>query len=178
MNKNQQFYKNILERLKQEFDLLDMATILSEPSENISTYVLNVLHTELSYEEEEVMAEHYFLPLEDENTRFHVFTSMFTLTENMPEDKYEDLGRAVNLLNFYLPTGSFVFCRQENIMAYKYSSLIPNGYSEDEALKVIDGHISMSLNIIGKYLDVFMKMMKGDINLDEFLGMLPGAFWM
>jgi len=178
MNKNMQYYRNILEKLKIDFDALDMATILSEPSEDIPTYILNVLHTELSFEEEEVMGEYYFLPLKDENPRYHVFTSMLTLSEQMPEVKYEDLGRAANLLNFYLPTGAFVFSKPEGIIAYKHSSLIPMGYDQQEALKLIDGHIAMSLNIVHQYMDIFMKLMKGKMSLNDFLNTLPNAFWM
>lgn len=178
MNNNMQFYKSILEKLRDDFDSLDMATILSEPSDNVPTYMLNVLHTELSYDGEEVMGEYYFLPFEDENTRYHVFTSMLTLTEEMPEERYEDLGRAANLLNFYLPVGSFVFSKPEGIMAYKHSCLIPKGYSMEEAFKLIDGHIAMSLNIVNQYLSIFMRLLKREISFTEFLNTLPNAFWM
>ncbi len=122
------------------------------------------------------MGEYYFLPVEDEKAKFHLFSSVFTLTEDMPEDKYEELGRAANLLNFFLPVGSFIFSRADKIMAFKYTSLIPRTFSEEEAINLVDGHISMSLYLVGQYVDVFMDLMHGEITLEEFTGFLPAAF--
>jgi hypothetical protein len=79
MNKLEQFRYNVLEKLRQAFDTLDMAAILRDPLEDIPTHMLNVLHTELGHSEEEVMGEYYFLPIDDENAKFHLFSSMLTM---------------------------------------------------------------------------------------------------
>lgn len=178
MNKLEQFRYNVLEKLRQAFDTLDMAAILRDPLEDIPTHMLNVLHTELGHSEEEVMGEYYFLPIDDENAKFHLFSSMLTMTEDMPEDKYDEMGRAANLLNFFLPIGSFVFSKPEKIMAYKYTTFIPKSFTEEETINLIDGHISMSLHLVDQYLDVFMKLMHGNIAFEDFMASLPKAYHM
>lgn len=60
----------------------------------------------------------------------------------------------------------------------KHSCLIPKGYSMEEAFKLIDGHIAMSLNIVNQYLSIFMRLLKREISFTEFLNTLPNAFWM
>ncbi|NLC18223.1 MAG: hypothetical protein GX757_03205 [Clostridiales bacterium] len=48
----------------------------------------------------------------------------------------------------------------------------------EEAFKLIDGHIAMSLNIVNQYLSIFMRLLKREISFTEFLNTLPNAFWM
>lgn len=176
MNKTEQFRYNVLNKLRQVFDSLDLAAILRDPLEGLPTHILNVLHTGLGYAEDEVMGEYYFLPIQEENAKFHLFSSMLTLSEDMPEEKYEEMGRAVNILNFYLPVGAFVFSKPEKIMAFKYTSLIPVEFSEEEALNSIDGNIGMSLHLVDQYLDVLMKLMNGELAFEDFLDTLPNAY--
>lgn len=177
MNNREQFYVNVLSKLKEGFDALDMAVILRGPEDGAPVHMLNVLHTELSFEEEEVMGEYYFVPLDDQQSQFHMFTSMLSLTESMPDDKYDILGKAANLLNFYVPAGAFVFSKPEHIIAFKHTSLIPINATEDEAIKLIDGNMSLSLKVVGRYLDVFMKLMKGKLDFDDFMATLPMSYW-
>lgn len=176
MERIEEFRFNVLEKLRQTFDALDVAAILRDPIEGIPTHMLNVLHTDLGYSGDEVMGEYYFLPYKDENAKFHMFSTVMTLTEEMPDDKFDELGRAANLLNFFLPVGAIVFSRPEKIMAYKYTSLIPMGVSADEALNSIDGNIGLSLQLISQYVDVLMKLVRGDIQFIEFLKELPQAY--
>ncbi|HHV11377.1 MAG TPA: hypothetical protein GXX75_13995 [Clostridiales bacterium] len=175
MNKVEQFRYDVLERLRNNFDALGEAAILRDPMKDIPTHMLNVLHTELGYGEEEVMGEYYFLPLAGEN-KYHLFSSVLTLTEEMPDNRYDILGQAANALNFFLPVGSLVFSRAEGIMAYKYTSLIPVEATIEEALKVIDGNIGLSLHIVDQYVDQLMKLMQGDIEWEDFLDILPEAY--
>jgi hypothetical protein len=178
MNKLEQFRYNVLEKLRQAFDSLDLAAVVRDPAEGLPTHILNVLHTDIGGTEEEVMGEYYFLPVADENAKFHLFTSMLTLTEDMPENKYDELGRAVNLLNFFLPVGAFVFSKPEKIMAFKYTSLIPMGFSEDETINSIDGNIGLSLQMVNQYTEVLLKLMQDEITFEDFLDELPDAFQM
>lgn len=176
MDNLEQFRYNVLEKLRQAFDGLELAAVLRDPVEGLPTHMLNVLHTNIGYTNEEVMGEYYFLPIKDQNAKFHLFTSMLTLTENMPDEKFDELGRAVNLLNFYLPVGAFVFSKPEHIMAFKYTSLIPMGFTEDEALNSIDGNIGLSLQMINQYTDILMKLVKGEAAFEDFLDELPDAY--
>ena len=176
MNKLEEFRYQVLEKLRQTFDSLEVAAILREPSESIPTHMLNVLHTNTGNEEEEVMGEYYFLPIEEENAKFHMFCTVMTLSEEVLEDKFDELGRAANLLNFYLPVGSIVFSKPEQIMAFKYTSLIPMGASEEEALNMIDGNIGLSLHLVNQYVDVLMKLSRSEITFTDFLEEMPQAF--
>jgi hypothetical protein len=173
MNKLEQFRYDVLENLQKVFIELEIAAVLREPDEKVPTYRLNTLHTDLGSEGDEVMGEYYFLPINDENAKFHIFYCVYTLTENMPEMKQEELGRAANMLNFYLPVGSFVFNMQENIMAFKYTSLIPVNSTVEEAMNMIDGNIGLSLQMVEKYTPAFIGLMNDEITFDEFINELP-----
>jgi hypothetical protein len=175
MNKIEQFRFDVLEKLRQDFDTIGEAAILRDSQEGLETHILNVLHTELGHAEEEVMGEYYFLPLPGEN-QYHLFNSVLTLTEELPDDKYDVLCSAANALNFFLPVGALVFSRFDKIMAYKFTSLIPIEATVDEAFNIINGNIGLSLHIVDLYEDELMKLMRGETQLEDFLDILPGAY--
>jgi hypothetical protein len=178
MNKIEEFRYNVLEKLRQAFDSLGEAAILRDPAEGLSTHMLNVLHTELGTSGEEIMGEYYFLPVNDENTQFHLFSSVLTLSEEMPEERFEIMCNAANVMNFFLPAGSLVFSKQDGIMAYKFNSLIPGSATEDQALVIIDGNIGLVLNLMDKYADAIMKLLRDEINFEDVLDLMPDAFRM
>ncbi len=174
-NKEEQFRYEVLEKIRQDIDTLGEAAILRTPMEGVPTHMLNVLHTMLGHRGEEVMGEYYFLPLEGEN-KYHLFSSVLTLTEEMPDSRYDVLGQAANALNFFLPVGSLVFSRSDEIMAYKYTSLIPVTATVEEALGIIDGHIGLATHIVDRYVDPLIDLMQEEISLEDFLDLLPEAY--
>lgn len=173
MNKTQQFRYEVLKILQDAFIDLGVAAILREPDGNFPFHRLNTLHDDMGLEDEEVMGEFYFMPLEEENLKFHLFNIVFTITENMPKDKQEELGRAATHLNFYLPVGAFIFDMEEDILAFKYSALVPVETNAEKAVDMLDGSISLSLRMVGKFYGAFLDLMNEDITFQQFLELIP-----
>ncbi|MCD8038038.1 MAG: hypothetical protein LUE96_02990 [Lachnospiraceae bacterium] len=166
---------DVLEKLKGILEELEVPCAIREPDEGFPMHMLATLHQNIGYMNNEVMGQFYFLPLEQENQKFHYFTSVMTLDEEVPMERYQDMALAAAMLNFYLPLGAFVAEKDGGILAFKYTSILPMDAGTDEMVSLIDGNIGAALNLTNEYVDPFMRLLNGEITLDEFELELPDA---
>lgn len=173
MEKLKQSQMEVLEKLKEMLDSLEVANVLREPEGNLPIPVLTTLHTNLGYQNNEVMGEFYFLPIYTENQEFHYFTVVMTLDEEVPPAKCDEMAKAVNMLNYYLPMGAFVVEKNGGVLAYKHAALLPVNLDTEKLAFMADGMIGTAMSIVNEYIDPYMQLLNRQITLEEFELELP-----
>ena len=173
MENLKQTQREVLLELKGMLDSLEVVNTLREPEGRLPMPILTTLHTNLGYQGNEVMGEFYFLPLFAEKQDFHYFTVVMTLDEQVPMEKQEEMVKAANMLNYYLPMGAFVVEKDGGILAYKHAGLLPVSLDIEKLSFMADGMIGTAMSMVNEYVDPFMQLLNGQITLDEFELELP-----
>ena len=169
----EKFRMDVLNGMKSLLDEMEITNMIREADEVMPMPMLTTLHRNLGMAGNEVMGQFYFLPLLDEEQPFHFFTSMMTLDEEVPADKYEDLAMAATMLNFYLPGGSFIVEKDGGIIAFKNTSYIPVNVTLEDALVLADANMGVAFNLTDSYVDAFMQLLRSEITLEQFELELP-----
>lgn len=173
MENLKQSQMEILMKLKEALDAVEIVNTIREPEGKLPMPILTTLHTNLGYQNNEVMGEFYFLPLYTENQQFHYFTVVMTLDEEVPEEKYEEMVRAANMINYYLPVGAFTAEKNGGIFAYKHAALLPVDLNTEKLVFMADGVIGTAMSFVNDFVDPFMQLLNGQITLAEFELELP-----
>ena len=171
--KYEKFRRDVLDGMKSLLDEMEITNMIREADEVMPMPMLTTLHRNLGMAGNEVMGQFYFLPLLDEEQPFHFFTSVLTLDEEVPAEKYEDLAMAATMLNFYLPAGSFVVEKDGGVLAYKSTNFIPVNTSLEDALVLADANMGIAFNLTDAYVDAFMQLLHNEITLEQFELELP-----
>ena len=169
----EKFRMDVLNGMKSLLDEMEITNMIREADEVMPMPMLTTLHRNLGMAGNEVMGQFYFLPLLDEEQPFHFFTSVLTLDEEVPAEKYEDLAMAATMLNFYLPAGSFVVEKDGGVLAYKSTNFIPVNTSLEDALVLADANMGIAFNLTDAYVDAFMQLLRGEITVEQFELELP-----
>lgn len=172
MEQLKQTQLQVLKNLKEMLDSVDITNVLRE-EETLQMPILTTLHDNLGYENNEVMGEFYFLPLFGENQKFHYFTVVMTLDEEVPQEKVQVLSDAVNMLNYYMPIGAFTVQKNGGILAYKHAGLLPIDMDTEKLVDLADGMIGSAMSLVNDYVDPFMQLLNGQITLAQFELELP-----
>ncbi len=175
MEQTKQIQGTILRKLKEIMDSVEIINVIRGQEDGIPFPILTTLHTDLGYEENEVMGEFYFLPIYMQEQKMHYFSIVMTLDEEVPQNKYEELTLAVNMLNFYMPVGAYTVQKDGGILAYKYTALLPTDTTLESLVTQADACIGTALDLVHKYVDVFMQLLNGKITLQQFELELPNV---
>ena len=173
MEQLKQVQREVLLELKGMLDSLDIVNVLREPEGNLPMPVLTTIHSNIGYQGNEVMGEFYFLPLFAEKQDFHYFTVVMTLDEQVSSEKQEEMAKAANMLNYYLPMGAFVAEKDGGVLAYKHAGLLPVSLDTKMLSFMADGMIGTAMSMVNEYVDPLMQLLNGQITLAEFELELP-----
>ena len=163
---------DLLENLRDVFLQNSVAAILRTPEEGIPMHILTTLHTGIGLRGEEIMGEFSFLPVAAGEEHMHYFNTIFTLTENMDKEKYPLLAEAAGILNLLMPIGAFVFDPDGGLMSFKYTAMIREDSTAEEAFDIINAAVGTSLKYTTMYADIFLDMDDGEAGMEEFNDLL------
>jgi len=139
-------------------------------------HILTTLHKEIGLRGEEITGEFSFLPVLTGEDRMHYFSSVFTLSENMGEERYPLLAQAAGILNLWLPIGAVAFSLENSSICFKYNAMIREDSTPEEAFDVINAAVGTSLKYTAIYADIFLDMEEGEAGMEEFNDLLSRNF--
>ena len=88
--------------------------------ENHDVDILNILFEEAVVDGMDAAGEFFFLEsAEDDEIQF--FINLFTIAEDIFDEKFAELGMAVAVMNAYLPVGAFALDITEKSLVYKHT---------------------------------------------------------
>lgn len=171
MDKNAEFYREMLEKMKDNYSDAEKC-ILRTPEEGLPTYILSVLLGEIGEMNNEVFGEMYFLPTPYEHPEADIFTVVYNIEAEISNDYFECLEKAVNAMNFYLPIGAAVLDKKRGILSFKYASMIPRRFEKDDFYRTMRIAAKYALIYIEPFVDALVDMSRGFMDIEGFYSYL------
>ncbi|MCR5775343.1 MAG: YbjN domain-containing protein [Lachnospiraceae bacterium] len=114
-----------------------------------------------------VLGEFFFLPFEDTEVLF--FSSVITLTTQLPSQAVTDVLAGIARLNYYLPCGCFALGDDDKILVYRFT--VPIVGEEDIEKQYEDASIAVDTAITtAETFEGQLKLLiKGDITVEDLI---------
>ena len=134
---------------------------------------LSVLFQDFSDEPMEVYADFFFAesPLGEDTAIFH---SVFTVLEGASAEQMEALHECADILNFYVEMGAFSGDVNDKAFVYRSSVLVDISADEEALTDHIYLNAAMAMAVAGRYVDLFIKVALGLMDIDEVKGLVAG----
>ncbi len=166
--------KDILLKLKSMMDEQEILAGLREKGkDDVPFDILAVAFTEMGVNDNELLGEYYFYPFDNVESDVMYFVCTMTMTDELNQDTVEELNKALDILNFYLPTGAFLISPDKRTLLYRYENIIDANASLEDNLKIIQINMGDSIQITEKWMDIFLGMDENQISFNDFMTMMP-----
>jgi len=119
---------------------------------------------------EGLLASHYFMPLADEEINEHYFVQSIKVLDEVGDIRKKlEMLRAINLLNYNIPYGCFVFDQDIDVLTFRYTVTI-DVYSEiDRAEEIAFDEAFIGLGIAATFVEPLKAYMEDLISWDGFV---------
>ncbi len=117
-----------------------------------------------------VLGEFFFIPLDDEDTLY--FSTVITLSSDLPKAAAPDVAAAIARLNFYLPCGCFALGEQDKNLVFRLTVPLAADNTDKALKKDLSVAADRALGIAGSYEGYLKLVIKNEINVDEMMEML------
>ena len=165
-------YSDLFAELYEEFtDELIPCELMHEGEGRFNS--LTVFFEDLAAEGNATVGEFYFLPLlMNDDSDLQIFVNYFTLETEVAEENLGEVIGAANILNAYLPVGSFFYDPESKGLCYRYAAALPFPLS-DEALKdQVDLAMGVAVDILQRFGYMILEVNDGERNAESLLGVL------
>ncbi len=128
---------------------------------------------ELGDEDNPVEGEFFFRPVQSDDDAAWIFMSVFTISNELPQERLPELYEAMSYINFNLPCGSFSIDKDHRFFCYVLSSMIPEDMVDEELYREMDIAVGNAFVIADSYIGILSDVLNGKIGADgvvEFLG--------
>lgn len=174
MESLEQIKNDIFTALKADFEANHVPAILRRAKEEgIPTDILTTLHRNFGGNADEVMGEFYFLPIPGGEKEVLYFSTMLSLDENMKPEYADDVGKAIEVLNFYLECGAFVMNRKSGLIGFRFVTPVFAHWRLEQMLETVNLNVAHSLQITERYVDSLIMMAHGHETLEHFMQLMP-----
>jgi len=160
--------ERVLKRLENELQEALVPARVRGKDDEIPSALLTVLYTEVGSGLDEVIGEYTFLPAE-EGDGASFFTSMLTITDNLPQDNLDELRKAVARLNLYLPQGSVGIDIDDKRLGYKFGVPVPLDIDENALFELINMYVTTGYIQVDRYVDMLLQIAAGEATAEELL---------
>lgn len=159
----------VLKRLAAELQEVMVPAMVRDKDEVIPSPVLTVMYSEVGSELNEVIGEYTFLPVSVDD-EVQIFSSIVTMTDELPDNNLDELRKAVSRLDFYLPLGSIGMDIEDKRLGFKFGVPIPVTTSEDTLFELINMYITTGYMQVDRYIGMLLKIAQGEAKAEELLG--------
>ena len=135
--------------------------------------MVSAILDELGDGDMDIIGDFYFRPLQTENDGAHIFMSVITISNEVPEERLPELYEAMSYVNFNLPAGSFSIDKDHRFFCYVLSTLIPIGLDDASVFQEMDIAVGNAFAIADTYIGILTDVLNGKIGAEgvvEFLG--------
>lgn len=174
-SKVREYRKAVLDGIKTIFDNSGIANQYEELGEDID--VLATLHNDFGMSDVEVLGEYFFIDIPNAESQVNLLDVIFTISEEMKDEKIDVVSKAESALNFYMPIGMFTLSKRSHEVVYKCQIMIPASYTVEQAVALADLNIGMAMGLVDKYTDIFFNLAEGDMTFEQFEANLPDEYF-
>ena len=172
MDERQRELLKRLETFFSEDEDIEEASLFTKEELNAPVDVLRVLALDYGPRLMDLLAEFSFLPLGEEQEIFY-FSSVLTISMNVPKEGIPALAGAISRLNFYLPFGAFCLSQDGSMLIFKTAVPMAAGQSDDAIYQAMEIAADASILIPESYTDLLLRIAEGNLLLDDFIATLP-----
>ncbi len=171
MKKLEEIRKNVLTEMEKAFVGELVPAILSGTEEG-EFPVLNVYLTDSEDATDDTSGEFFFLPSAAAD-EIQYFVNLITIVEEIPEENYEELFRALAAVNFYVATGSFSVDFTSGTLVYKFMYPMPITATQETVKDNVDLSMGIALAAVKDYGYLLAEVCNGErdaMSVIEVLG--------
>ena len=161
--------KQVLQGLKQIFDLTGYFTEWMEAEQNGLADLLRAEHPEVGSRGDEVLGEYYFLPSLTEQVNVMNLVVSMTITDDLSSEAGERIQRAITKINYVLPFGGFVLNETEEILSYRYVISYFEDEEVDYMVRKASYHVGMALQFTALWIDSLLDLESGRLSEQKFM---------
>jgi len=165
--------KNVILKVKEIFEGLNIPTVLSEATKDDENDVLSVAIEGYGLNAETVVGEFSFIPWARAASGVSYFSAIMELCESLPRKNISDLYKAVNRINYALPYGKFSVSPDESKLLFSAEEVLLDSDSEDAIFSTVNTVISHAMDIPEPYMDILIKLSAGRVKLFEIYDLFP-----
>ncbi len=100
------------------------------------------------------------------------FSSVLTMTSEIPEERVPELSLALNLINFYIETGCFALNKPADVLVYRNTRTFSGDTSEEILLKDCFRELEQAYETAAKYCTIVLALAEGSLSLEGFMELL------
>jgi len=163
-----EFQKNVLFGLKEVFDQQKRACVFNESDYENEVNCLSVLYSDLGEDACEVLGEFCFLPVR-EDEKYCMFNIIFSITEDVNIEYFDELSRVVEKINFSLPIGAFILDDKECILAYKHVCIMRYEDNIEAVVDYIKTILCFIKKVVEENVSILTRVERGEVSYEQFL---------
>ncbi len=166
--------RNLLDRLEGYFTAdedIEEASLFTKDELNSPMDVLRILITDYGPGLTDVLAECYFLPLQD--TEVLYYDTVITILMDVPAEAVPALSGAITKLNFFLPYGGFALNGDGSMLVYKASAALLSKDDDEKLYEAMELSTDTAILTAESYTDLLSQVADGSLSLNDFLETLP-----
>lgn len=157
----------ILERIKDEMTEEFFAAHLSAPDDENDVEVLRVLFEDMGFDNEDgAIGEFLFAPFKSEEDEVQYFISAVTVADDLNPKQLPLLYKAMSILNFYMPCGSFSIDSTEKILAFKLATPLPIELAGDGLYDQVNICMGNAVAVTDQFCDLLLRIDAGELDID------------
>ncbi len=118
------------------------------------------------------LGEFFFMPVKDEGLLY--FTTVITLSGNVPREAVPDVAAAVARLNYYIPCGCYALGDDDKNLIYRYTALLPDEKEKQAPGEMVISAALTAFSTAEKYLSFLLLVLNNEISVEEMVGMMLG----
>jgi len=166
--KADEFQKKVLLGLKEEYESIKKACVFNESDFENEVDSLSVLYSDLGEDACEVLGEFCFLPMRYDE-RYCIFNIIFSITEDVDIEYYDDLSRVVEKMNFNLPMGAFILDDKECILAYKHTCIVKYEDGVEVVVDYIKNILAFLKKVVEENVSILTRVERGEMSFEQFV---------
>ncbi len=165
--------RELLEELETELkekESIGEISIFTAEELNAPTDILRAEITEFGPDLVSVLAEFFFIPIEDEETLY--FTTVISIVLSMPPEAAPDIASTVARLNYYLPCGCYCLGNNDENLVYRLT--LPLKADDDMEKQSADIYLSVNtaMEVAERYVGNLLLIKNNELSVKEMLDML------
>ena len=162
----------LLDRMVEDFKDAYIAAAVAETEGEDEPKIVRAILDEIG-DDEGVIGEYYFTPIESEEDEVQFFNALITISEDVPEDPAA-LFEAMSYINFTIPAGSFAIDKDHNFISYRLSIPMSIDLGREAVYDAMNIAAGNSAAIADSYAGVLLDVVNKKLSVEEVEDLLGG----
>ena len=162
----------LLQRLCEELNTAEIAAVIRQ--EEKAPEMVSAILDELGDGDADILGDFFFRPLETEDDEVQYFSTVITISDEIPDDKLAALYESIAYVNFALPAGCFSIDKDHRFLCFVLSVPLPMELEEEALFAEMDLSAGNALAIADSYVGILSDVLSGTETADGVAAFLGG----